>query len=248
VKAGRAAWGRAELHAAYAQSLAAAPGLAGDEAALPAALARHWYAAHDLPRALPAAIDAATRAAASYAPAEALRHLERALEIWRRVPDAERRTGLDRTEVTRLAAEAAYHAGQLDRTRSLLASALAGLPPGKDPERRALLLRQDALVQTELGMLSEAAETLRGPRAAARRRDHPGARLVLTALATVYGRVNASAEAGGRGVATVDAAREAAQRAVDAARAAGAPDGRPKRRCRSACSGSCFAHPNPMRA
>jgi hypothetical protein len=45
------------------------------------------------------------------------RHLERALEIWRRVPDAERRTGLDRTEVTRLAAEAAYHAGQLDRAR-----------------------------------------------------------------------------------------------------------------------------------
>src|SRR6266568_4823740 len=72
--------------------------LAGDEAALPAALAHHWYAALDLPRALPAAIDAATRAAASYAPAEALRHLERALEIWRRVPDAERRTGLDRTE------------------------------------------------------------------------------------------------------------------------------------------------------
>ena len=216
---------RTDLHAAYAQALAADPSLAGDEAALPAALARHWYAALDLPRALPAAIDAATRAAASYAPAEALRHLERALEIWRRVPDAERRTGLDRTEVTRLAAEAAYHAGQLDRTRSLLASALAGLPQDKGPERRALLLRQDALVQTELGMLSEAAETLRGALALLPAGETTRAHaVVLMALATAYGRVNASAETGEAAQRTVGAAREAAQRAVDAARSAGAPD------------------------
>src|SRR5712691_7810045 len=131
----------------------------------------------------------------------------------------------DRTEVTRLAAEAAYHAGQLDRTRSLLASALAGLPPDKDPERRALLLRQDALVQTELGMMSEAAETLRGALAllpaGETTRTHA---VVLMALATAYGRVNASAEAGEAPQQTVDDAREAAQRAVDAARAADAPD------------------------
>jgi ATP/maltotriose-dependent transcriptional regulator MalT len=216
---------RADLHAAYAEALTADPGLAGDEAALPASLARHWYAALDLPRALPAAISAATRASASYAPAEALRHLERALEIWRRVPDAEQRTGLDRTEVTRLAAEAAYHAGQLDRTRSLLASALAGLSPDKDPERRALLLRQDALVQMELGMMSEAAETLREALAllpaAETTRAHA---VVLMALATAYGRVNASPEAGEAAQHTVEDARKAAQRAVDAARAADAPD------------------------
>src|SRR6266702_2033694 len=216
---------RTDLHAAYAEVLAADPGLAGDEAALPAALARHWYAALDLPRALPAAIDAATLATASYAPAEALRHLERALGIWRSVPDAERRTGLDQTEVTRLAAEAAYHAGQLDRTRSLLASALAGLPPDKDPERRALLLRQDALVQTELGMLSEAAETLRGALALLPAGETTRAHaVVLMTLATAYGRANASAEAGEAAQETVAAARAAAQRAVDAARAAGAPE------------------------
>ena len=153
---------RDRLHAAYAEALTADPGLRRRRGGAARCAGRHWYAALDLPRALPAAIDARDPRRGSYAPAEALRHLERALEIWRRVPDAERRTGLDRTEVTRLAAEAAYHAGQLDRTRSLLASALAGLPPDKDPERRALLLRQDALVQTELGLLGEAAETLRG--------------------------------------------------------------------------------------
>jgi len=48
------------------------------------ALAYHWYAALDLPRALPASVRAAARAAAAGAPAEALRLLERALEIWPR--------------------------------------------------------------------------------------------------------------------------------------------------------------------
>ena len=60
------------------------PGLAGDAGPVPAALAYHWYAALDLPRALPAAVEAAAQAMASYAPAEALRHLERALETWPR--------------------------------------------------------------------------------------------------------------------------------------------------------------------
>ncbi len=73
---------RVRLHAAYGAALARDGGLAGDQAALPAALAHHWYAALDLPRALPAAIDAANHAMACYAPAEALRHLERALEMW----------------------------------------------------------------------------------------------------------------------------------------------------------------------
>ena len=40
-----------------------------------------------------------------------LRLLERALEIWPRVPDAEERTGLDRVNVSRLAANAAYRYG-----------------------------------------------------------------------------------------------------------------------------------------
>jgi predicted ATPase len=83
---------RGALHASYGEALTREPALAGDEAALPAALAYHWYAALDLPRALPASITAARQALASFAPAEARRHLERALEIWPRVLDADRRT------------------------------------------------------------------------------------------------------------------------------------------------------------
>jgi DNA-binding CsgD family transcriptional regulator len=51
---------------------------------------------------------AARHAVTSFAPAEAQRHLERALEIWPRVPDAAERTGVDQAEVARLAGEAAY--------------------------------------------------------------------------------------------------------------------------------------------
>jgi predicted ATPase len=110
---------RVRLHAAYGEALERDPGLASDAVALPATLAYHWYAALDLPRALPATVDAARAALASYGPAEALRHLERALEIWPRVADAEQRTGLDQVEVSRLAADAAYRYGAWTaRTRS----------------------------------------------------------------------------------------------------------------------------------
>jgi predicted ATPase len=75
---------------------------------VPAALAYHWYAALDLPRALSAAVEAAARAMASYASAEALRHLERTLEIWPQVADAEQRTGLDLVEVNRASGTSTY--------------------------------------------------------------------------------------------------------------------------------------------
>ena len=80
----------------------------------------------------------------TFAPAEAQRHLERALEIWPRVPDAEERTGLDQAEVARLAGEAAYQAGAIDRSLSLFDQALAGLPAEGDAVRRALVLDRRA--------------------------------------------------------------------------------------------------------
>jgi predicted ATPase len=152
---------RVRLHASYGAALAGDPRLAGDDVALPAALAYHWYAALDLPRALPAVIDAASHAMTSYAPAEALRHLERAQEIWPRVDDAQQRTGLDQVEVSRLAAEAAYRSGAVDRSKSLLAGALAELPAGSDPVRRALLLERYAQAQRDSGRPADAVASLK---------------------------------------------------------------------------------------
>ncbi|HTT52008.1 MAG TPA: AAA family ATPase [Streptosporangiaceae bacterium] len=205
---------RGHLHAAYGEALEQDRTLAGDAAAVPALLAHHWYAALDLPRALAASIEAATSAAASYAPAEALRHLERAVEIWPRVADAGQRTGLDLVEVNRLAAEAAYGAGAVGRSLSLLDAALTGLPPGFDPVRRALLLEQrghallDASRPAESVAALEQALALLPPEAATR-----APAVVLASLARSLMHVT-----------DMQAAADTATRAVAAARAAGAKD------------------------
>ena len=90
------------------------PGLLGDvpQATVAAQLACHWHAAHDVPRALGAAVEAGRAAKRVFAFREAQRHYERALELWDRVPDAEERAGCDRIDVLRHAAVAAAHAAR----------------------------------------------------------------------------------------------------------------------------------------
>ncbi|MGH3403497.1 MAG: ATP-binding protein, partial [Streptosporangiaceae bacterium] len=205
---------RVRLHAAYAEALTRDPRLADDEAALPAALAYHWYAALDLPQALPAAIEAARHATASYAPAEALRHLERALEIWPRVSDAEQRTGLDLTEVSRLAAEAAYRSGTLNRSGSLLADALARLPATASPVRRALLLERQAVIQRDSGRQPAAVASLEEALALLPAGDADGGRAHAVLLAALAGVLMRGSE--------MERSADVARRAVAAARKAGA--------------------------
>jgi len=76
------------------------------------------------------------------------------------VADAQQRTGLDLVEVSRLAAEAAFRSGALSRSLSLLEAALADLPPGFDPVRRALLLEWRAQVLRDASRPAEAVTTL----------------------------------------------------------------------------------------
>jgi len=203
---------RGGLHAAYGEALTRDPDLAGDDAAVPAALAHHWYAALDLPRALPASIAAARHAVTSFAPAEAQRHLERALEIWPRVPDAAERTGVDQAEVARLAGEAAYQAGAIDRSLSLFDQALAGLPAEGDAVRRALVLDRRARALLDTGREAESVATLEEALALLPAdqvtRVHA---VVLSSLANSVWRAN-----------DLDAALSLAARAVQAAREAGA--------------------------
>ena len=119
---------RVRIHTAYGEALSADPALAGRNVAVAAALALHWRAAHDLPRALEASIEAA-QLAAGYAPAEALGHLERALEIWPQVPDAAQRSGIDLVEALGRAGQSAYTAGALDRSLAMFDEALAEPDP-----------------------------------------------------------------------------------------------------------------------
>jgi predicted ATPase len=203
---------RGGLHAAYGEALTRDPGLAGDAAAAPAALAHHWYAALDLPRALPASIAAARHALASFAPAEAQRHLERALEIWPRVADAEQRTGMDQAEVAVLAGEAAYAAGAIDRSLSLYDQALAELPPEGDAVRRALLLDHRAQALLGTGRETEAVAILEQALALLAADQVTKAHaVVLASLASAVWRANDMA-----------ATMSLAPRAVRAAREAGA--------------------------
>ena len=150
---------RARIHAAYGEALSADPALAGRDVSVPALLALHWSAAHDLPRAIEASVEAA-RLAAPYAPAESLRHLERALELWPQVPDAADRTGIDVVEALRRAGSSAYTAGALDRSLTLFDEAIEELEPGADPERRALLMEAHAAALLDLARDDEAEREL----------------------------------------------------------------------------------------
>jgi DNA-binding CsgD family transcriptional regulator len=201
---------RVRLHTAYGEALVERPELAADAGGA-AALAYHWYAAHDLPRAMTASIDAARAASAAYAPAEALRHLERALELWPQVPDAVARAGIDRAEALRLAAQAANAAGELERALTLLDAAL-GEPEASDAQRRALLLERRSLTLLALGRSDEAIPDLETALATLPP-DPPSLTraVVLAKLAAVH--LQAAA---------LDAATAAAEAAVEAARAVGA--------------------------
>jgi DNA-binding CsgD family transcriptional regulator len=131
---------RTRLHARFAAALADRDG-GGPERA--AELAWHWYAAHDLERALPAAVEAGLAAERAYAYAEAQRQFERALELWERAgsgPEAgERLAGLDKAELLARAGEAAANAGAADRAVALHRRALELTDRVKDPVLAAQL-------------------------------------------------------------------------------------------------------------
>ncbi|MBP2338259.1 DNA-binding CsgD family transcriptional regulator [Saccharothrix coeruleofusca] len=127
---------RVRLHAAYADRLAApsADGSAGRGTA--AALAHHSLESHDLPRALRASVAAAQEAQAGGAPAEALRHLERALDLWHAVPPEHRPAGVGELVLLRRASWAAGTAGQPERAIAFARRGTELVDPA-DPEDAA---------------------------------------------------------------------------------------------------------------
>jgi predicted ATPase len=199
------------LHGLFAERLSAEPGLLAQDASPAAELAVHWYAALDLPRALSASIEAGRQAAAAYAPAEAQRHFERALEVWPRVADAEQRAGTDETGVLRLAGEAALQAGSLTRALALLDRAAERVEQDGDTAGMPELLDRRALVLQALGRDVEAIEVVE---AALRLPEAESSNPIRAALLTRLARSLAH-------VRDLEAARRVAQSAVDAAREAG---------------------------
>jgi DNA-binding CsgD family transcriptional regulator len=112
-----------------------------------AAIAHHFAAAGEQPEALEWSVHAATAAERAYAHGEAQALLERALELWDRVPDAEERAGADRVTLLTRAGNAAWALGHTGRQLALFEAALAELGPEPDPVLAARLMEQIARAQ-----------------------------------------------------------------------------------------------------
>jgi DNA-binding CsgD family transcriptional regulator/tetratricopeptide (TPR) repeat protein len=147
---------RGELHLSLARTLetGGAPTLATTTA-----IASHYTAAGDQAAALRTTIDAADAAQRVLAYGEAAELYERALELWPRVGEADRPTGVDRPELLSRAAGA--HGNHRDRTRSevLLREALRELDPLADRARFASLLARLARTIWSLNRGTEAVAT-----------------------------------------------------------------------------------------
>ncbi len=130
---------RTRLHSAFARTLEASS--AGDEsrrASHAGELAYHWYAAHDLPRALESAVAAGVVAEARYAFPEAVAEYERAIDLWDHVPDAEARAGRDRIDMlATLANVARFH--EPERAVAHVQAAIRLVDTALDPVRGGLL-------------------------------------------------------------------------------------------------------------
>ena len=126
---------KTRLHAAFARTLESS--FAGDVSHA-AELAYHWFAAHDLPRALESAVAAGLAAEAAYAFPEATAQFERALELWDRVPGAEEHAGRDRIDLlAELASVARFH----DAARAVthVQAAIRVVDEDAEPVRAGLL-------------------------------------------------------------------------------------------------------------
>ena len=126
---------RARLHGAFARLLAGR----GHPAESAAERAHHYRESHDLAEALAASLEAAGHAGRVGAPAEELRHLETALDLWASVDPAARPSGdgIDQVTLTLRASAAAAHAGESHRAVSLTRAALAGIGQDTDSELAA---------------------------------------------------------------------------------------------------------------
>ncbi len=151
----------AELHLALARALERRAEAGAEDVWITAGMAHHFRSAGDQPAALRASVAAAAASARVHAHGEAAALLERALEIWERVPDAEALAGVSHADV--LVRAAAAHRSNVDdhRRAELLRLAIAELERAGEPHRLAEVLGELASAQWSLGRGEESRATLR---------------------------------------------------------------------------------------
>jgi ATP/maltotriose-dependent transcriptional regulator MalT len=141
---------RGQLHRRFAEAIGTDPALVLPGRA-PAEQAYHWYAAHDLARALVSAWQAAEQFGRSLAYAEQLAMLSRVLELWDGVPDAAQRVGADHIAVLEAAVQTAELTGEDDRGVLFAQAALREIDTAAEPVRAALLLEIRGRLKYHLG-------------------------------------------------------------------------------------------------
>jgi DNA-binding NarL/FixJ family response regulator len=127
---------RLRFHAALASALAEQATVGARASVVATAIAQHWDAAGDAGQALPAHVDAGHAAEGVYAYADALRHYERALELWDRVSEPSSIRATDRPALLARAAEVASAVGQDERAIGYIEAAITELEASSGPPSR----------------------------------------------------------------------------------------------------------------
>ncbi len=150
---------REELHARLAAELTRSRHQVAAE------LAHHWAAAGRAPEGLVASVAAGREAEAVFGLAEAVQHLERALELWDLVPEAAELVGLDLAALLAWTAELAHQTGagpravwerRWDDAGQAAGEGLRRLPAQEAAPLRVRLCVQGLRAQAELAALARA--------------------------------------------------------------------------------------------
>ncbi|UGQ14180.1 AAA family ATPase [Yinghuangia sp. ASG 101] len=129
---------RMRMYVRYAEALERVPDLVpADEHS--SRLAMSWYHAGRATEALPAALAAAETARSRYAFGEQFRLLERALELWEQVADAEDLTGITLVDLLMAAIPPARFDNAYDKALAFTRQALDLVDAARDPRRAAAL-------------------------------------------------------------------------------------------------------------
>jgi DNA-binding CsgD family transcriptional regulator/tetratricopeptide (TPR) repeat protein len=208
-----------QLHRRFAEAIGADPALVPPGRAA-TEQAHHWYAAHDLTRALTSAWQAAAESSHALAHAEQLAMLSRVLELWEQVPGAEQCIGTSQVEVLETATRAAELAGEFDRGITLAKAALRQIDIEAEPVRAAFMLETRGHLKYQLGREDYAADLREAARLVPADPPTPARARVLELLAhDIHHRPGGWDDAEFRAHAeeAVAVARQAGDRATEAA-------------------------------
>ncbi|HYM57366.1 MAG TPA: AAA family ATPase [Solirubrobacteraceae bacterium] len=146
----------AELHLALARALEGQASETGEDAIITAGIAHHYLSAGCQREALVASVRAADAAERVHAHGEAGALLERALDLWLRVADAQAQVGCDRIELVRRASQALINDGAYGRAEALLRQAVGEVDERSEPRLAAGLLELLSRAQWSLGRAEDA--------------------------------------------------------------------------------------------